>query len=254
MPAEMEMNNVPSEGTLAILDTNVFIDVHSCHDLIDTFDGLHATVGNAAIEDPAVTYRLARARESVLLVIYLNKIGATTFNLHSEAVEMLMRSAPPAPGGTSMKSDFTTVFLHFVKDYVLPDWSPTMPTEPGTEAKNEADAALIECAKKHNLPLITNEGYTPKGLVEIKMRKLAREAGVQVFAPREFYAGKIDEAEEIAAFLQRFREHAPGYLKERNQTLGPDQMGKVLGWIIGYYRMILLGVVEGRDTPVRVTL
>ncbi len=250
------VNVVPAVSpTLAVLDTNVFLDIHSCHDLVGTLNARHMEVGDTAVDERVVTYRLARARESVLLAIYLNKIGATTYSLHSEPVEILVRSAPPAPGGTTMESDFTTVFIHFVKDFILPAWNSTMPTEPDSQAKNEADAALIRYAKENALPLITNEGYTQRGLVDEKMRKLAKDAGVAVYAPREFYAGKINEADEVESFLQRFRDQAPRYLDTRRRLHGrDDQMGKVLGWIIGYYRMILLGEVEGRDLPIRVSV
>jgi hypothetical protein len=236
--------------TLAVLDTNVFIDIHSCHDLKGTFDRLHSSLGDAAIDEPVVEYRLRRARESLLLAMYLNKISATTYSLHNEAVELLMLKAPPSPGGHAMESDFTTVFVHFVKDYVLPDWSPTMPTEPGSEASNEADRALVAYAKDNGLPLITNEGNTPDGIIDEKMRKLARDAGVAVFAPFEFYDGKINETEEVDAFLARFRHEAPRYLSARNER---DEMWKVLQWIEGYYRMVLRGEVAGRDAPIHVS-
>lgn len=236
--------------TLAVLDTNVFIDIHSCHDLKGTFDRLHSSLGDAAIDEPVVAYRLRRARESLLLAMYFNKNSTTTYSLHNEAVELLMLRAPPSPGGHAMESDFTTAFVHFVKDYVLPDWSPTMPTEPGSEASNEADRALVAYAKDNGLPLITNEGNTPDGIIDEKMRKLARDAGVAVFAPCQFYDGKMNEAEEVDAFLGRFRHEAPRYLSDRNER---DEMWKVLQWIEGYYRMVLRGEVAGRDAPVRVT-
>ena len=36
-----------------------------------------------------------------------------------------------------------------------------MPTEPGTrKAGNDADRLLVEIAREHGLPLITNEGYS----------------------------------------------------------------------------------------------
>ena len=154
-----------------------------------------------------------------------------------------------------MESDFTTVFVHFVKESLLPDWMPLAPTEPGTEAGNQADAALVAYARDNALPLITNEGYTMTGVVDAKMRKLAREAGVAVFAPREFYAGKLVEDDEIEAFLQRFRDEAPGYLATRRAEHGAeDKMNEVLEWVFGYYRLILRGEVAGRDTPARVKL
>ncbi|HEY5243595.1 MAG TPA: hypothetical protein VIJ22_19075 [Polyangiaceae bacterium] len=154
-----------------------------------------------------------------------------------------------------MESDFTTVFLYFVKDYLLPDWNTIVPTAPGSEAKNAADRTYIAFAKERGLPLITNEGYGGNGFVDEKMRKLAKDEGVSVYAPREFYTGKINEAEEIEAFLQRFRDQAPRYVDARKKQHGADDQGAgLLTWIYGYYRMILRGEVEQRSTPVRLSV
>jgi len=128
-----------------------------------------------------------------------------------------------------------------------------MPAAPGSEASNGADDALIAYAKKNAIPLITNEGYTVRGLADEKMRKRAKDAGVYVYAPHEFYAGKINESDEIEAFFERFKEQAPLHLESRRTKFGPgDKMGHTLDWVFNYYRMILLGEVEGRDKPIRV--
>lgn len=244
----------PLPETVAITDTNVLLDIYSCHDLTTTYNEAHGRLGTAARDDLAVVYRRARARESLLLATYYNKVKATTYSLHSEVLDLLLKRAPPAPGGETMESDFTTIFLSFVKDYVLPDWNPTMPTEPGNEAKNDADKAYVEVARERGLPLITNEGYGQTGIADEKMRKLAKDAGVAVFAPREFYPDKIDEVAEIEGFLRRFKEQAPIYIEARRRELGEDKIGEVLAWIYGHYRMILCGEVEGTTVPVRLSV
>src|SRR5580704_11789456 len=182
----------------------------------------------AALDDPSIVYRRARARESLLLAMHFHKVKAQTYSLHSEVLYLLLKRVPPAPGGQTTESDFTTVFLYFVKDYLLPDWDTQMPTQPGSEAGNDADEAYVAFAKEHRLPLITNEGYEQNGIVDKRMRKLAKDAGVSVFAPREFCAGKIDEAVEIEDFLQRFKEQAPVYMEARKKELGEDKIGEVL--------------------------
>jgi hypothetical protein len=236
---------------IAVLDTNVFLDVHSCHDLTETY----AKLGPAAINDLSVVYRRARARESLLVAIYFNKIKATTFGLHFEMIELLTGRAPPTPvRGVSFEAEFASVFTWFVKDHVLPDWTPAVPTEPGNERGNGADRVLIATAKEHNVPLITNEGYGQTGIVDEKMRKLAKDSGVRVFAPREFYRGKIDEAVEIARFLQRFDERAPLYLDAHWRKHGHDKSGELLGIVNGYYRHILLGETQDPNAPVRVAV
>jgi hypothetical protein len=187
-----------------------------------------------------------------LLAMHFNRIKAVTHSLHFEPIELLMKRVPP--GGMTLESHFTTVFHHFVKDYVLPDWEHQVPTQPGTESKNQADAAYIDLAKRNGLPLITNEGYGQNGIVDEKMRKLAKDAGVAVFAPREFYPGKVNEAAEIEDFLRRFKKTAPAYMEKREKELGEDDIGKLLGFMYGHYRMILRGEVEGRSTPVRLSV
>jgi hypothetical protein len=248
----------PATNTTAILDTNVFLDIYSCHDVTGTYDNLYLKLGVAALDEQQVVYRRARARESLLLAMFFNKTRATTFGLHNEAIELLVRCAPPSkagggPGG-ALESCYTSFFVHFVRDYVLPDWNHTMPTEPGDAASNAADRLLVETAKLSGLPLITNEGYTPAGIVNERMRKLALDDGVLTFTPREFYQGKIDEAEEAGGFLRRFREQAPGYLEARRNELGPDKGHEVMSFMDGYFRHIFFGETEGRKTPVRVAI
>ena len=92
------------------------------------------------------------------------------------------------------------------------------------------------------------------GIVDEKLRKRAQDAGVQVFTPREFCQGKLDETEEISAFLQRFREQAVRYLEARQRELGPDKGYEVISLMDGYYRHILRGETEGRTSPVRLSV
>lgn len=228
-----------SPETIAIVDTNVLLDVYSSHDLIKTYEMTHARVGIKAIDDPTVSYRRIRARESFLLTLYFNKLKATTYSLHSEVLNMMRTRVPPAEGGETMESDFTRTFLWYVKDYLLTDWNATCATKPGNEAKNAADEAYIAQAKESRLPLITNEANGPNGIVDEKMRKLAKDAGVPVFAPREFYAGWIDEGLEITNFLRRFTTESHGYMNARRKKFGEDKTSDVLDWVYGYYRLVL---------------
>jgi hypothetical protein len=238
-----------------VLDTNVKLDIYSCHDVTGSHDPAITARGAAALHEPRMVYRRARARESLLLAIHLHKVGATTFNLHHESIALLTRTAPPtAVGGQSIEAEFVVFFLHFVKDYILPNWLPVMPREPGSEMSNIADTALLDVAREHGLPLITNEGYTPDGIRDEKLRKRALDAGVRVFTPREFYADKIDETAEVAWFLGKFVEEMPDFLAAREREMGKRDLAEdVLKLIHGYYRLVLLGQSEGGLVPVRVT-
>lgn len=225
----------PLPKPIAVIDTNVFVEIHSCRDLRSDVERLHATLGDAAMDHPDVTFRIARAREAALLAMYLHKIGAHTFSLRGEAINMLEKLAPPAAGGTSMDSDFTMVFAHFMSDYVLRGWKSQAAHRAETKTGDDADLLLIDYARKKRTPVITHEGYTQSGIVDDNkkgnMRARCKAAGVDVFAPREFYDGKINPTEEIEAFLARFRRRVPEWLADRGKD---DAMGKVLGWIFGY--------------------
>lgn len=143
-------------------------------------------------------------------------------------------------GGLDLRSDFTTFFVYFVKDHVLPDWQPMM-VKGADDMANDADRFLIDLAKRESLPLITNEGYTAAGLAEKKMRKKAKADGVAVFTPREYLGHCVDEDELVEQFLSRFQARARGYLIEREQTLGKDETENVLGHMFGFYRFVLRG-------------
>ncbi len=190
---------------VAALDTNVFLDIHSAHDLIRGHDALHAELGDSAIDDRRVIYRVVRARESLLLGIHLHRIVASTYSLHSELLAQLKRAAPPdAAPEDALPTDFTTVFIYFVKDYLLGGWSPKMATAPANEKSNEADRAILGYARDAGIPLITNEGFTPNGIDDVKLRKLARAQGVPVFTPGEYFRPSLDES---AVVLPRFCGH-----------------------------------------------
>jgi hypothetical protein len=264
-----------SDPTIA-LDTNVLLDILSWHDLMTTVDRLHAARGDDrrqaargddVMVDPAVTYRLARARESTLLAVHLNRTKANTYNLLGEGVRLMLRQAPPMAPGSPADGYFVHVALHFVKDYLLPDWTMTVdpfsmddattqPVEslPGNYVGSAADRALLDYAKAHGIPLITNEGNTLRGLEPVGLREIAIDEGVEVYSPREFYEAHLVEADEVDNFIQRFREEAPRFLQARPMEFAGDQMGELLDYSLGYYRMILLGVVTGRDAPVPVRL
>jgi hypothetical protein len=238
---------------IAVIDTNVFLDIHSCYDLRTKVDELHKVHGNDAVKHPDVTYRIARAKEATLLAFYLAETNTHTFSLRGEAIDMLQKFAPPAPGGESMESDFVMTFAHFVGDYVLKGWRSQVSARDEHVRKDAADRWLVGYAKRKGIPVITHEGYTQHGIVDDNTKKNMRgrcqEAGVAVFAPREFYAGKLDPEVASERFLDRFYRKAPQYLAGRT-----DKMEDVLRWVFGYYRMILRGEVEGTDARVPTSL
>lgn len=235
------------------MDTNVFLDIHSCHDVTRDFDRLHCEIGDAAVDDPKIVYRRARARESMLFALYLHKSKGTTMSLHHEAIELLLQCAPPARRDAQMEGDFTRVFAHFTKPFCLRGWNPVVTKEHGEVRRNAADRAHVALAKSRAIPLVTNEGASEDGSIDESklIRVEARAAGVTVLTPRQAIEGLINEQQEIESFLARFRERAPNYLARRGRR---DRMGDVLTWVFGFYRFILRGEVEGREVPAAIRL
>lgn len=106
------------------------------------------------------------------------------------------------------------------------------------------------------MPLISSEGLCIDGTFDEakRVRKYGRTQGVQVLVPRQFFAGKLDEARAAESFLARFRERAPDYMREHAAKHGPgDGLGAHLDYLHGLYRMILFGELAG-GVRVKVTL
>lgn len=238
---------VDTENILAVVDTNVLLDVFSCHDLAGAYDYLGRT---AAVSDPFAVYRRARARESMLLAMYLHRVQAYTYSLREVCRIMLSRVNPDAHD--AMETHYAKVFANFVRPRVLNDWKAGMPNEPENDAiGNAADRELVAYAKQHRLPLISNEAFSSTGVANDKMRKRAAAAGVQVFTPKEFYRNHIDEGAEVAEFLRRFQDEAPAYIRAHPE---PKSMGDSMDMVEGYFRHILLGETNGETRPVRVVV
>jgi hypothetical protein len=263
----------------AVLDTNAFLDVYSCRDVFRDYDALYATMGGAAAEDPRCVYRRARARESLLLAIYLHQLNVATVTLQDELLKELEGAAPPKtlPGApTSFETVFTTTVIHFTKDAIIPDWEPGFSNpQPGWEKTlppdllnaellvaghkelekptgTRADTFHIACAKHLGVPLITNEGFGEEGYGKGTVIKRAERAGVTGLRPYEFYRGQLDEEKAIDWFLKRFKEEAPKYLDEREKKHGADKSREAFTLIYSIYRNILRGEAEGRTTPLAV--
>jgi hypothetical protein len=150
--------------------------------------------------------------------------------------------ADPKDAG-SLETAFVTVFWHFVRDYILTDWEPKCPRDPGPEPRSTAaDDFLLATAKEAAVPLITNEGYGVGGVRDVGLRKKAKEASVPVYIPADFYKGKLDEAEATEWFLRSFREKAPEYLKAKEADGHANVAGltKVLGIMFDIYEHVLV--------------
>jgi hypothetical protein len=207
----------PKAGSpfVAVVDTNVLLDIYSWHDLLDTAERLHPLLGDAFVEDPHFAFRLARARESLLLGVYFNSIGARTYSLRAEPLRLLQKVSPRVPLSSTeeLANSFTTRFVNFVHPRLLGNWIMEWAEDPEIVVGNDADEMLLEFAADHQLPLVTNEGYTPKGVIHEKMRLLATDRGVRAYTPAEFCRAKsFDPQAGARAFIEDFGRLAPHYI------------------------------------------
>ena len=240
----MRVADVHSGPFVAVVDTNVLLDIYSCHNIAETY----TNVGESGMDGADALYRRVRARESLLLAMYLHKVQARTISLGAEAVTILKGRVPPE--NRSPEATFTKMMAHVVVPRVLHEWQAMNPDPPGEEKGNAADDALVAFAKEYRVPLITNEGFTPSGYAVGKIARRATVAGVLVFFPRDFYAGKIDEAGEIEDFLLRFHGQAPVYASGQADPDGADRFMKFMD---SYFRHVLCGEAS-RGHPVSVTM
>ena len=240
----------------AVVDTNALIDFYSCHDLYNAYESIARETATGAafnIENPRAVYRRARARESLLLVLYFHERRLRTYSLHDEFETKLTKFVPPSlPPGNDPPDEFTQAFttevVHVVAPHVLPGWDAQIAQFEEPMAGNRADHTLCEKAQELRVPLITNEGYRESGVLEdVKLRKRAKEAGVPVFTPREFWEGKFDEEAACASFFVRLKEAAHQRIAD-----GPAHLPDLYPYIAGYYRHVVYGVTAGRDRPASV--
>jgi predicted nucleic acid-binding protein len=242
-PQELGCGDPDTPTPVAVVDTNIIVETYSDKDMISAISQRRLVMGSAARDERFVLYRKKRVRDSVIMSMHLAYTAATTCSYHEEPVAMMRRIVPPRDvGGLTERLVFTELAVWFVFDRILSGWTR------GTFAKgvfvkgNAADALIVAHAKRHGLPLITNEGYRPDGcIVDEGMREVAVSEGVSVYTPGQFNALQgVDESLMAALFLNAFEEKLDTYAAERRREYGPeDAGGKSLEGILMYYRYIL---------------
>lgn len=231
---------------IAVLDTNVVLDAVSCVHLFQHYEKQSVPDPTA----PSSILRRQKARESLILSVYLNSIKATTYSLH-EAPRIMLREVSP-DALDAFETHAMIIWTHYVKDTVLPNWAMIGPSNgDGEPVGNAADALLVEKAKEFGVPLVSHEGLTVDGINEnCGLRRKARAAGIQVRTAREFY-GDIDELLQSALFMQAYGRGAEAHIAKSQR---PEYMRESMLALQGYYRHILYGVTEGYADPLPVRL
>jgi hypothetical protein len=240
-----EPYGIDLSGIRALIDSNVMLEIVSCVDMSKAYNesGLDP-------EGPEATLRRQKARESLLLSMYLNKTSARTFSLF-EATRITVREVAPQATGT-FANHAMVIWAHYIKDAVLPDWEILCPSDGnGEPAGNRADALLVKLACDYDVPLISHEGITVNGVdPKSGIRKKSRAAGVRIVTPREFY-GDMNELLESALFMQRYGRGAEDWARA---SANPDVMRESMLWFQGYYDHILYGRTRGRTEPLPIRL
>ncbi|MCU0702134.1 MAG: hypothetical protein MUC96_37030 [Myxococcaceae bacterium] len=157
-----------TEAPLAVLDTNIIIDIFSIGDLLAASQK-SAHGQNIDHSSSDLLFRRIRARESLLLAWFFHTKGARTETYGREAVEILSRHVPPQldPEESSesrFKRNYATVSIWFLKDYILPRWNLTIDRSEPELRGNAADDHLVRLATTYRRPLISNEGFSLTGI------------------------------------------------------------------------------------------
>ena len=74
----LECGDPGTPTPVAVVDTNVIVELFSVHDVKREFEAKAIVLGKDAWEDPLVKYRVARARAAMLLALHFNDSCATT--------------------------------------------------------------------------------------------------------------------------------------------------------------------------------
>src|SRR6266851_8187132 len=140
-----------------IIDTNVIADVYTCASIVQTYQA-----GPSTKETVQTLYVRARARESLILLWHLHCSASTSWSLPLESTRTILKIADPR-AATDFGTHWTTWIVWFVKDYIIDRWNflSGRDADGGFKGK-DCDHLLLETCRLARLPLITNEGYTPR--------------------------------------------------------------------------------------------
>lgn len=211
---DVDSKTAPPEPTpiVAVVDSNVIIDLHSIHNIVQ------------ATRD-AKDERFERLRNATLLAMCFHRHRARTYGIR-EAVEVLREKVPPDV--VAPETHFTTGVIHFVMDNVVPGWLSEADIEHNPRG-TPADHFLLEAARKSECPIIT---------CEKKLHRVARETGVESFTPAEYWQGRIDKERETRKFLARFRSRAGPFARTMEHG---RNWGVLLDMMYDFYVAVLLG-------------
>lgn len=200
-----------------IIDTNIFLEVYSCHDITK------AIKHNK--EDALI--RKTKAKESFMLFLYLNAIKQKCFLLEDEAIKLILQRVPPAD--IKYEQWFTTMFIYFIKDYLLQDVIFNKIDNPDKVSGTNADNLLLHYAASNNIAIATRDA---------KLLKKCSKQNVKAFIVADIVS-KINCEELIFNFLKDFENkkslYEQKYAKENNKDIS-NQLNVLLN---DHYKILL---------------
>jgi len=215
-----------------LVDTNVVLEFMSFGDLLregdkhrdirevmsfrDTSEEELRRSAKAAWLSPEHRHRQLRARASITLMWVLAERRCVAAMLGKEVIDILEKISPvPRVLPTSLLADgtsyaLTTAVVQAIHPMLISRGLHLGAlTDVNHRARgNKADAELLRLAQRDSLPIISNEGYTVRGVSDFKtdgsksLRGLARDRGVKVYTPSEYLSKLgVDPAREAKRFI-----------------------------------------------------
>ena len=71
-PGDPTTIQIEPSQLLAVVDTNVLLDIYSCHDVSNSYEQGAQIDTEAFVDSGEAVYRRARARESLILAMYFH--------------------------------------------------------------------------------------------------------------------------------------------------------------------------------------
>lgn len=226
----------------AVVDTNVLLAIFSWHDFIITGDTEVRRDPNATLLHPNIQFRAQRARQAFFLTLMFHERQWTTLMPLNEVVRLMTVRVPPASDRKDLhlrksegddaslaqaKLHFTTLYLYFVKDLLLPGWQPIGdPSEDLDKVGNQVDLLCLAQAEKERLPLISWEGHGPSGFNPSKLIPAqAKERGIDLVTPSDLLSReRFDPSAPLNRFFASWAEKATHFLQEGHGPGAPDAL------------------------------